>query len=404
MPGDGETPAAAAPAPAKQSLLLRAGIGYFRRLSRGAAPIDIGDGVHYLNPRERAALRQIERRSIVRAGVAGALSTAAAAIAELFAHPVLGPDPDHATWEQTVHFWAIVGSATIAAAIVEITYLYLNGLRAVHDLSREAGLDLFPNADDDKALAGAMARAALELPTPPERLFGVNPWREASRTRLVVSSLAYKLKVSLSNFLVKALVRRMLGRSLVRMWLPFVAVPITAAWDAWVCWLILREARIRAMGPSAAREMVNIAFERTPSPSLAGGAAVVRAVASSIVRTEDMHPNLVALLREVAGRVGVASSRHAEAQNAAPDGAGELDDSKAFLAQLAVLEPEEQRLTLRVLAIASVIDGRLTRPERRLLREAHAIAKVPLDMKKVHELKSAFLTGDPIDRARIEAL
>ena len=37
-------------------------------------------------------------------------------------------------------------------------------------------------------------------------------------------------------------------------WLPFVAVPITAAWNAYVCRLIMREARIRAMGPSDASE------------------------------------------------------------------------------------------------------------------------------------------------------
>jgi hypothetical protein len=384
------------------SLLVRAGIVYFRRLSAGARRIEIGDGVHYLNPDERIALRRIERNAIIRAALAGALSTAAAGVAEVLAHPLLGPHPDHATWEQSARFWAVVVGATIVASIIEIAYLYWDGLRAVHLLSREAGLDLFPDEDDDKALAGAMARAALELPTPPNGFFGVNPFREASRARLVISSLVYKLKVSVTNFLVKALVRRMLGRAFVRVWLPFVAVPITAAWNAAVCWQILREARIRAMGPSAAREMIDIVFAnvRSDETTLAGRVAVVRAVASSIVRTEDMHPNLVALLEEVARRTGVAPHT---ADSASGDLA-DLDDSKAFLAQLPTLDPGERRLTLRVLAIASIIDGRLTRAEKRLLVEAHAASGVPLDLAKVHALRRAFLGGDAIDRARIEAL
>lgn len=405
MAGDGElTSKPVATAAAKPSLLLRAGVGYFRRLAASAGRVDVGDGVHFLNPAEREALRRVERRAIIRAAVAGGLSTIAAGVVEVLALPLLGSHPDHASWEQTARFWAVVGGATVVASMVEIAYLYGDGLRAVHLLSREAGLDLFPDEDDDKALAGAMARAALELPTPPTSLFGVNPFREASRARLVVSSIVYKLKVSVTNFVVKALVRRMLGRAFVRMWLPFVAVPVTAAWNAAVCWLILREARIRAMGPSAAREMVGIVFEDLQTPSPAGRAALVRAVASSIVRTEDMHPNLVALLREVAGRVGLASDRDAEELVASTDGAGALDDSKAFLVQLAALDEAEQRTTLRVLAIASIIDGRLTRAERRLLVEAHAACGVPLELDKVHALRHAFLGGDAIDRARIEAL
>jgi hypothetical protein len=390
--------------PPKQSLLVRAGLVYLRRLSASAGRVDIGDGVHFLNPTEREALRQIQRRAIVRAAVAGGLSTVVAAVAELLARPLLGHPASKASWEQTAHFYTVVGVATVLASIVEIGFLYWDGLRTVHRLSHAAGLDLFPDEDDDKALAGAMARAALELPTPPTGLFGVNPFREASRARLVVASLVYKAKVSVTNFLVKALVRRMLGRAFVRMWLPFVAVPITAAWNATVCWLILREARIRAMGPSAAREMVGIVFEHVKSPSIAGRTALVRAVASSIVRTEDMHPNLVALLREVAGRVGLASEGDAKALVASEGGAGDLDDSKAFLAQLASLDVAERRSALRILAVASVIDGRLTRAEKRLLVEAHAVSGVPLDLDQVYALRRAFLKGDAIDRARIEAL
>jgi hypothetical protein len=377
-------------------ILVRWGVRYFRELSKKLGPVDAGDGVHFLNPDERAALKRIERGAIIRAAVAGAISTVVAAVTEVLAHPLLGPDDHHATFEQQLRFWSIVGGATVLASIIEILYLYWDGLRAVHALSRAAGLDLFPREDDDDAaLAGAMARAALELPSPTGRFLGVDPFREASRFRLVFASVIYKLKISVTNFAVKALIRRMLGRAFVKAWLPFVAVPITAGWNAFICWLIMREARIRAMGPSAAFEMLTIAYGSVPSEILdeATRRTAVRAVASSIVRTEDMHPNLAAVLREVMER---APKDEADGED--------LDATSIFLARLTKLGATQQRFVLRVLSIASIIDGRLTRAEKGLLVDAHRTCGLPADLKPVERLRVAFLRGDPIDRERIETL
>ncbi|MDF2696145.1 MAG: hypothetical protein K0S65_4528, partial [Labilithrix sp.] len=356
-------------------------------------------------PTERAALRRVERGAVVRAAIAGGLSTIVAGAVEVgIALPYLGPRPRYATFSDQVRFYAIVGVATIITSVIEILYLYWDGLRAVHRLSHEAGLDLFPRQDDDKALAGAMARAALELPNPTASLFGVDPRREASKLRLLVASLVYKLKVSVTNFLMKALVRRMLGRAFVRGWLPFVAVPITAAWNAYICRLIMREARIRAMGPSAAREMIDVVFAGDVELSTAGKAATLRAVASSIVRTEDLHPNLAALLHEVARRMRDTMPLDPRERLQADDDGGDLDDSRAFLASLAALPPQEQTTVRRVLSIASIIDGRLTRPEKRLLVEARAASGRSEDIAAVERLRRAFIDGDPIDPRQILAL
>jgi len=366
-----------------EPVLVRWGVRYFRALSRKMGPVDVGDGVHFLNPDERAALRRIERGAIMRAAVAGGVSTIVSATAEV----LVGADAPF------LRFWGVVIGATVVASTFEILYLYWDGLRAVHDLSRAAGLDLFPNEDDDSALAGAMARAALELPNPTGPRLGVDPFREASRLRIVFASIVYKLKISVTNFAVKMLVRRMLGRAFVRAWLPFVAVPLTAAWNGVVCWLIIREARIRAMGPSAAQEMVGIVYGDRAADDETRRCAV-RAVASCIVRTEDMHPNLAAVLREVIAR----------APESDVDGSTDLDATDVFLAALAKLTPDAQRFVLRVLAVASIIDGRLTRREKALLDESHNVCKMQLDLARVEKLRRAFLDGDPIERERIETL
>ncbi|MGH7284795.1 MAG: LBF_2804 family protein, partial [Polyangiaceae bacterium] len=271
-------------------LLERLGVRYFRRLSDAFGKIDAGDGVAYLNPNERKALRRVVRFGVTRAAIAGALSTVVSGTAELIARHHLHPDSRHATWHTQVQLWTVIALATAGASVVEISFLYWDGLRTVHELAREAGLELFPEGERT-AVAQAMARAALELPNPTAAVFGVDPRREASKLGLFFASIVYKLKISVSNFLVKALVRRALSRAFVRAWLPLVAVPVTATWNGIVAWLILREARVRAMGPSAAIEMIGVLFENAHDLSDLGRAAALRAVASSIVRTRDMHPN-----------------------------------------------------------------------------------------------------------------
>jgi hypothetical protein len=384
---------------AESPLLERLGVRYFRRLSKSIGPVDAGDGVHYLNPDERHAMRRVERGAILRACAAGALSTIVSAAAEVLAHPLLGPHPDTAPVSAQLEFWGIVLGATIGASIVEIAYLYWDGLRSVHKLAHVAGLDLFlddthiEGHGERAAVAHAMARAALELPNPTGAVLGVDPRREASKLGLVLASIVYKLKISVSNFLIKAIVRRMLGRAFVRAWVPFVAVPITAIWNGLVAWLVIREARIRAMGPSAVVEMVSNVLSTHPETlSGDGQAAALRAVASSIVRTRDLHPNLVALLTYAKSRLG-------EADAGAPERTRALDDSRSFLAALHTLVPIEQTLVLEMLSVAAVIDGRVTPSERRLLRDARSACGRSPDLAATQRLLRAFVSGDALDVA-----
>lgn len=384
---------AAPPAP---PLLERLGVGYFQKLSAALPRAQAADAISLLNPEERRALRRIGRAAVIRACVAGALSAAAVAVAEVAAERLFGPAPAVASPDYSARYWALVGGVTVIASVLEILFLYWDALRSVHRLAHTAGLDLFPGgaSGERAAVAAALARAALELPNPTERVFGVDPRREASKIRLLAASLLYKAKVSITNFAVKVLVRRLLGRVLVRTWLlPFVAVPGTAAWNGVVTWIVLREARIRVMGPSAARELVDAIFAEGVELSPEGRLALARAVASSIVRTEDLHPNLLCVLTEVIQRAGEP-----------PAGAAGIDDSRAFLELLPRLRPEEQRVALQVLTVAAVIDGRFTAAERRLLREAQAACGRAPDEAPAERMRRAFVNGDAELAALVRAL
>jgi hypothetical protein len=363
-------------------LLERLGVRYFRRLSASLPPVEAADAVNVLNPEERRALRRIAQGAVLRACLAGALCGVATAVTTIAAQPLLGANPDAAGWEQLARYWVVVGGVTVVASVLEIAFVYWDSLRSVHRLARAAGLDLFPAGEREEraAVAAALARAALELPNPVDRVFGVDPRREASRLRLLLASVLYKAKVSLTSFLVKIILRRVLGRTLVRTWLPFIAIPVTAAWTGIVMWIVLREARIRTMGPSAAKELVAAVFEDGTPLSPQGRLALARAAASAIVRTTELHPNLLAVLVEVLRRTG--------------DPGEALDDSRAFLEMLPRLAPAEQRMALQIVTVAAIIDGRFTAAERRLLRDAQAACGRAPDARAAERLRRAFVNGE----------
>ncbi|MEM9191075.1 MAG: hypothetical protein AAGF12_17975 [Myxococcota bacterium] len=341
---------------ARPNFLERLALRYLSQREAALPPVEADDELHILNDREQRDLLRVERMMVLRAALVGALSALVSGIAELLAQPTLGADPDAATWGQQAVFWSIVGGATAVATAFEVAFLYWDALRSVHTMARAAGIDLFPAEEETTAVARSLTRAALEMPSPTRGPHQINAHAEISKWQVLVATLLYKLKIGITSFLLKALLRRLLGRAALRVWLVFVSVPVTAAWNAVVAFWVIREARIRAIGPSRAIEFCD---RLLPDTELAPDAreGVLRAVAASIVRTRAVHPNLLAFLREVEARVGT------------PD-LDDLDNTQRYLQLLPTLDPEAQALSLKILAASAVIDGRLSRAERALLREA----------------------------------
>lgn len=365
--------------------MARVGRRYFAARSSTKKALQSGDAAHVLNPQERAALRRVEVGAIARAALAGALSGGVCAATEVFADARFPDDP--------VTYWTLMGVVTIVASVAEIAFIYWDTLRSVHELARVAGIELFgkDRESSDEALIDSLARAALELPNPVDLKVGVNPHREAKKWRLVLVSLAYKAKVGVTNFLVKLLIRRVLSRVALRGLLPFVALPVTAMWNGIVMWLVLREARIRAMGPSAVEELVQVVFDDAPQLSEQGRLSAVRAVASAIVRTQDLHPNLVRLLSTVSRRAG-------------DTGKNELDDVGLFLSNLKTLEVAELKVTVQILAVAFVVDGRLTPREKKLWTDVMAATGRSVEFSGLQRLLTAFLRGDELPDDELRAL
>src|SRR6478735_11987480 len=121
-------------------LLERLGGRYLEARTIPAAQAE--DPIHVLNPTERAGLLRVTRGAVLRAALAGVINAAATGFGALFAARVLGHEPEHATVLQHISYWGLFGVLALIAAVLEIAYLYWDGLRAVRELSLVAGLKL----------------------------------------------------------------------------------------------------------------------------------------------------------------------------------------------------------------------------------------------------------------------
>lgn len=372
------------------NIIERYGLRYFERLSRDLPNREDEDGVHILNAAERKALKRIQRGAILRQSLAGGLSAGISTALALWLWPFPGNRDAELSWDMALWYYGWVYGLTLVVTALEIGYLYRDALRSVHRLSVTAGLRLFSEEDSASGVALALVRAALELPNPPDRLEGVDPRREVSRWRVLAATLVYKAKATATNFLLKAVIRRLAGRAGFRAWMEFVAVPVYAFWNGLIAWWVLRQARIRAMGPSAVKEFVQLVLENSLALSPEGHLAVFQAVGVSIVRTVDLHPNLVAFVKALENRLGEPPE-------------GKLDDTDLFLEQLSQLDHPEQDMVLKVLALSCVLDGKLARREKALAKRALSITGYRPDLQGLEALARSFRRGDPITHAELVA-
>jgi hypothetical protein len=324
------------------------------------------DDVHLLDADERAQLFGVERRAIIKAGVIGAASAGICAAVEVALIP---------READLVFYWGVLGAVSAVCSVLEIVLLSVDALHAAHGQAVIAGVQVSDDVARERTFR-VLARAALELPNPIDEVV-VDPLKETPKAWLLLAALAYKAKVSLTNVIVKQLVRRALGRATLRAAVvPFVAVPVTALWNVAVARRVLRESRVRVLGPSAAVDVVRRTLPAGLTLSPNEAEAAMRAVGAAIVRSADLHPNHVELLRVIRARLDVDLPK-------------ELDSSSRFLATLATIGDEKKQLVRTLLRAAVILDGRVPRRERQLLRAAGA-------EEGVDDALRAFALGLPI--------
>jgi hypothetical protein len=325
-------------------LFERWGIRYFHRLSRRFGHLD---PVATTDEQMVRAVRGVTITGATIAFLIGALSAGGSVLAEILT--LERPLIEHYAW---------IGGVTLVLTAIEFAVLFVVSIHTVFRIARITGHQRLSQATSfqEGIIPNLLARAALEIPDPVQRILGIDPLAKVSKKKMMAVGLIYKLKVVMSNVLAKLILKRILAKSGVRMLAYWVSVPITGLWNAIVTFRVAREARLRLFGNLLAEHIVRhqLTDEQMAALSPAARIGCLRAVGNAVVLTQNYHPNMLMLLVRIADSLQIN------------DGEG-FDDWDAFLDCLDSVKEGERCFLLDLLAVATAFDGKLSGLEKRML-------------------------------------
>jgi hypothetical protein len=262
-----------------------------------------------------------------------------------------------------VHYGWLTGVTAVATGI-EIYLLFLIALKTVYkiaDLSNiKFSTDEASGHEFPFSIEKILSRTALELSDPKQDVLGIDAFRRVPHWKMILIGIAYKLKIMLSNIILRTLLKRVFGRTLMRVSISYIAVPVTGIWNAWVLHTVAKEARLRIFGyvlsNNIANRIVNEEFLEKLSPEAKDGC--IRAIANAVVLTQNYHPNMILLLLRFKELLQIDQ----------PD---EFDDWDKFIETLNKVSEQERYLLLDILTISAAFDGRVSKLEKKYLVEAY---------------------------------
>jgi hypothetical protein len=364
------------------NVLERKAAGYLQWRCPGAARVCEGP------PVDAAALRAVERRAVIWAAVAGVVSGGLIGGVEVFVRQGLLEGFEDVDWLDQLPYWIGFFAFAGLVSLIEILFLYWTALHAIARVSRISGLALDEEASE--AVARGLARAALEFPNPRIRIYGIDPYALMPNWRITVRALLYRMKVGVSSFMLRVLLRRVLGRMALRGLIPLFTGPLYAVWNAIIIWRIIREARVRALGPAAVEELVARIDAEGEGVRPEAQEVMLHGVGELMMRGYDAHPNYVLLLSRLVEKLD-------------PDDHTIEVDWPQKRRQIGDLGDREQALVLDVLTVAALLGSKVTRLQKDLLREIHADRGLQLRPEAVKRLRTRLIEGQPITREKLKA-
>ncbi len=336
-----------------RSLLEELGVKYFKRLdtkNRATKEIVLDD-----IPSDRvleAISKVIVKNATIIAFLIGAIVTIPLVIFELLYY-------DKFDFFSYIFYYGIFAFISL---VIELTLLYWLTLDSIYALLHLIGKYPLDERDLPQVyeIDRILIRAALELEEPILEFMGLDPRKSISKSRLIFAALIYKLKVILSTFIIKKILKALLPRIGARsILIPWVGVFVVAFWDAYVINRSIKDAKLRLFGYYFSKYLVdNILLKKIKDKKFALDIeGAIRAIGVIMVLSKSNHPNNLILL--------VRLSNYLDKELNEPDS---LD---LLLEYMEKLSPQERRY-LKVLAtIAAIFDGKVTKEELEALKKIY---------------------------------
>jgi hypothetical protein len=334
---------------------------------------------------EAQTLNSITRWTVAYAAIAGIISGGLIGGAEVWMRfGYFDGEMEDMDWMESMPYWIALFAFAGVISAIEIVFLYAVAIRGIAKITTKSGVPLGRGGYSDLFGRG-LARAALEFPNPRVLVYGIDPYAYMPGWWIAAKNIAYKMKVGVTSFLLRVFLRRVAARMAVRGLVPLIAGPLYAAWNAYITWRILHEARLRTLGPFEVHELMRqISREEHPHDESVVE-IMMQGVGEMIMRGHDAHPNQVFLMTRLREELGYESD--------------EIEvDWPAQRDKLATLSAADQDKALNVLILSALIGSKIYKAQKKILREACAACGQTFRPEKLNGLRRKLREGRTITR------
>lgn len=354
----------------KRSMLFRLGNNY---LIKNAATIRKGTKLGLsLTTIQRRAIRQLHWKIYLSAGSIGALAVLAVILPFHFTHLF---DAQHfRLFGYSFEFELIYTIYGILMLLPEIWILNALNLYAVKELCR---IYQYPaaNQSDFEEQVALLTEAGLEMPSKHMQLLQVDPYIGLSKFSYYSLFILAKLKATLSNVVLKLVVKRILGRYALRIVTDLAGIPIYAFWNAWASRQVLKEAQMRIVATTTTTDFLSH-FEAEELQRLSSELPLLIHFIAQQKRQYNFA--LYAFMKSLLDRVPALNLNvtHEVGWN-------------EFISE----DAEKNKLMGRLLVFGMIVDGSLSVKERLTLRKLDEEFWFPMPISEIDEILKVYAGG-----------
>ncbi len=271
---------------------------------------------------------------------------------------------------------------TIYAVAMIFPEIWLLNILNIYAVRRICEIYRYPSTsrDDYREQVALLTEAGLEMPAKHMQLLEIDPYVGLTKFSYYALLIGTKLKATLSNVLMKFLVRRFLGRYALRIVTDLVGVPIFAFWNAWSSRQVMKEAQMRIVATAATKDFMSEFSEE------------------ELTRTREKLTKLFHFIAQQKRQYNFALySFMKEMLVIFPDLSLKYD-KEVKIDELFGPDPEENKLVARLLIFGLIVDGTLSVKERLTIRKIAKEEWFPVSIDEMELILKGYVNGEGLRR------
>lgn len=271
---------------------------------------------------------------------------------------------------------------TMYAVIMIFPEIWLLNMLNIYAVRRICEIYRYPSAsrEDYKEQVALLTEAGLEMPAKHMQLLEIDPYVGLTKFSYYALLIATKLKATLSNVLMKFLVRRFLGRYALRIVTDLVGVPIFAFWNAWSSHQVMKEAQMRIVATAATKDFMN---EFSEEELLTVKHHLNKLFHFIAQQKRQYNFALYSFMKEMLTFFPDLSLKY---------------DQEVKIQELFGPNPEENKVTARLLIFGLIVDGTLSVKERLTIRRIAKESWFPVSMDELELILKGYVNGEGLKR------